>query len=355
MVEPLKKDTPTEEIPLDKNGIPTDGKMRAVIMDKFGDTLRVERIPIPKPASGQVLVKVEAAAINPSDLAFIMGKYTDKIKPPIHVGFEGSGTVVENGGGIMGWSIKGKRVAIVGGPENSGTWAEFAVVGADKCVTLGRNTSFEQGACFFVNPLTVIAFEDIISKNKHRAVIQTAAASQLGRMLNRVLAKKKVPVINIVRREEQRATLKAEGAEYILNSSDENFEKELKELAHKLNATVAFDAVGGDLTYKVVRNMPISSTVYVYGVLSQSNLTDVDPGDMIGRNQTIKGFLLSYWLEEKGKVELLRIIMRLQSEINTDFKSEINKEFKLEEANEACKYYWENMSKGKNVIKPWLK
>ena len=101
--------------------------------------------------------------------------------------------------------------------------------------------------------------------------------------------------------------------------------------------------------------MPRSSTTYVYGILSQSDLSGIDPGALLGYNQTIRGFLLSYWLAEKSKLQLLKTIMRLQSEINSDFKSEINKEFKLEEANEACKYYSENMTKGKNVIKPWLK
>lgn len=136
------------------------------------------------------------------------------------MGFEGSGVVAENGGGLMGWGLVGKKVAIAAQRENQGTYAQYIVVKAGECLPLSDDTSFEQGSMCIVNPLTVIGMLDMVKQRKQKCVVITAAASALGRMINRVFPKEGVEVINIVRKQEQVDLLKKEGAKYILNSTE---------------------------------------------------------------------------------------------------------------------------------------
>lgn len=164
-----------------------------------------------------------AAPINPSDLAFIGGGYQSVKKLPTTPGFEGAGLVVENGGGMMGWSMVGKNVAISVQKGNTGTYGQYAIVDAMTCMTLPSEISIEQGSMSFVNPLTAMAMLDIVQSGSYKAMIHTAAASSLGRMLNRLFQAEEIPLINIVRRDEQAELLKKEGAKYILNSETAGF------------------------------------------------------------------------------------------------------------------------------------
>jgi len=160
------------------------------IMDKVGQKMRSaaltekgvltylpDTIEVPKPASGQVLIKVEAAVINPSDLYMMQGDYNGDYKYPLTPGVEGSGVVVASGGGIMAWRLIGKRVGFTRQSEKAGkysaggSYAEYIVTNAMQCVTLDSKISFEQGACSFVNPLTAIGLLDVAKQNKAKAVI----------------------------------------------------------------------------------------------------------------------------------------------------------------------------------------
>lgn len=184
-----------------------------------------------KPRSGQVLIKVECAPINPSDLYYMQGNYNGQYKYPLIPGSEGSGTVLESGGGLMAWSLKGKRVGFTrmmekGGQfSKDGSYGEYIVTNAYQCVSLDDKVSFEQGSCSFVNPVTAIGLLDRCQTYKAKCVIQTGAASQLGRMMIRLFKENRIPCINIVRRDEQVKMLKEEyGCEHVLNSESENFE-----------------------------------------------------------------------------------------------------------------------------------
>lgn len=146
----------------------------------------VEEVPIPTPASGEVLIKVMAAPINPSDLALYEGNYQQQKKLPTIMGFEGAGLVVQNGGGMMGWGMMGKKVAFAVEKEGLGSYAQYTVVKSGECLPLNDDTSFEQGSMSLVNPLTAIAMLDIVKNKKEKCVIITAAASALGRIINRL-------------------------------------------------------------------------------------------------------------------------------------------------------------------------
>ena len=214
--------------------IPTD--MRVLELNNYHEdlnevvqNLRVTKIPTPQPGPGQVLVLIEAAPCNPSDLVFMQGLYGVKKKLPAVPGWEGAGTVVASGGGIIANWLKGKQVACAGQSESDGTWAEYYLADSKSCVPLRKNISFELGASLIINPLTAWALIGEAKKGRHRGIVQTAAASQLGRMLLRLAADAGLPLINIVRSKEQENILKSLGAEFVINSESANFEDQKTE------------------------------------------------------------------------------------------------------------------------------
>lgn len=325
--------------------------MKAVILSEFGQQLQVQEIPIPKPASGQVLIRMEASPINPSDLAFLHGHYHSKKKMPTTPGFEGSGYVVESGGGIMGWKLKGSRVAVAASDELTGCWAEYMIADANRCFPLDNSLTYEQGACTFVNPLTVMAMLEICNKKKFKAVVHGAAASALGRMMHRYFQTNGVTVINIVRRKEQVELLEKQGAKLVLNQSEEDFEEKLKKLSQEHNALCFFDPVGGEFTGKVLKNMPNNSVAYVYGALSGKGCV-IDPIDLIFRGKKVKGFWLTKFLGEKGLLGKAKMMFSLKGLLKNSLATTVSKEFSLNEINEAVEFYKKNMSEGKVLIKP---
>ncbi len=272
--------------------------MKAVVLTESGAKPTIAEIPVPQPGTGEVLVKMHASPINPSDLAFLAGGYGIKKPYPAVPGFEGSGTVVTAGKGILPKLWLGKNVACAASPKYNGCWAEYMVTTAASCVPLSKEISMEQGAMMFVNPMTALAFFDVYKNlpnpgKKKRGIINTAAASALGRMVIKLGKTQGIPVISVVRRKEQVDILKAEGAENILNSSDADFEKSLKELAHKINATVIFDCVGGKMVQQLIDATPNESHLFIYGRLS-SEPCEIQPGNLIFSESKIQGF----WLTE---------------------------------------------------------
>src|SRR5215467_12478060 len=232
---------------------PLPATMRAVQVKAYDGkpgSLTVAELPVPRPGPGEVLVRVAASPVNPSDLMFITGNYGFKKSLPATPGFEGSGTVVETGGGIMARFMKGRRVACAAAdPKSSGgMWAEYIVTAANFCVPLRKDVDLEHGATMLVNPLTAWALVDEARRGGHRAAVQTAAASALGRMVIRLGQKFGLPVVNVVRRAEQVELLRAMGAEHVLNSADPGFDEALRALCHKLRATISFEAVSGEMS-----------------------------------------------------------------------------------------------------------
>ena len=202
----------------------------------------VLRVKVPRPAKGQVLIKVECAPINPSDTYFMAGMYGlfnedeesgGKMKFPLAPGWEGAGTVIESGGGLMAWRLVGKRVACTKCNEPNktfsigGCYQQYMITDALQCIPLPDEVTFEQGSMHCVNPLTAIGLLDRCKQYKGQALIQTAAASQLGRMIIRLAREDGVPLINIVRKEDQAKMLRDLGAENVLNSTDADFPEKL--------------------------------------------------------------------------------------------------------------------------------
>ncbi len=329
--------------------------MLAVVLSKDGATPAVKQIPVPTPGAGEVLVKMYASPINPSDLAFLKGGYGIQRAYPTVPGFEGSGTVVAAGKGVLPKLWMGKNVACAASPVYDGCWAEYMRTKAGMCIPVSKKSTLEQAAMTFVNPMTALAFFDIYknlpnSTKKLRGIINTAAASSLGRMIVKLGQKQGIPVISVVRRDEQVEMLKAEGAEYIVNSSSSGFEIELKELAHKLNATVIFDAVGGEMVQQLLDAAPKGSNLFIYGRLSDS-ICEINPGELIFTGNRIQGFWLTGWLHSKSFLQSALNTRKIQSLLSKELGTVVQKQFQIEQIIEALDTYKKNMSKGKVLLR----
>ncbi|GAB4108704.1 MAG: zinc-binding dehydrogenase [Roseiflexaceae bacterium] len=328
--------------------------MRAVVLDAYdGVSLRVEERPTPQPGPGEVLVRMVAGAINPSDLMFVRGMYGVRKALPAMPGFEGSGVVVAAGGGAWARGLLGRRVACSSG-ETSGTWAEYNLVPASMCVPLLPQVGTLQGAMLIVNPLTAWALVDIARRSGSGGLIQTAAASALGRMVVRLCKRFGLPLINVVRRPGQVELLHSLGAEHVLDSSAPDFDERLRGLARQLRAKVAIDAVAGELTGRLIQQMPRGARVLIYGALSEQECL-VPPGTLIFRGAQIEGFWLTNWLATLNPATLLRAAISVQQLLAADLRSEVRACFPLEEAREAIELYSANMTEGKVLLLPGVR
>jgi NADPH2:quinone reductase len=333
--------------------------MRAVqLRDYEGKpgSLTVAEVPVPRPGPGEVRVKVFASPANPSDLMFITGNYGFKKPLPATPGFEGSGTVVETGSGAMARFMKGRRVACAAADPKStgGMWAEYIVTSAQFCVPLSKRVEMEQGATMLVNPLTAWALMDEARRGGHRAAVQTAAASALGKMVVRLGQKFGLPVVNVVRRAEQVELLRGMGAEHVLNSSDPGFDDELRRMCHKLGASISFEAVSGEMSGRILRAQPQGSRMLVYGGLSLK-LVEIDPGSLIFEEKRVEGFWLTAWLRKHNILSQLRVARRVQELLGSDLKTDIRARLPLEKAAEGLAQYAANMTAGKVLLIPEAK
>jgi NADPH2:quinone reductase len=335
----------------------TPQAMRAVQLTNYDgrpeSIIFIDNLPVPQPGPGQVLVKVAASPINPSDLAFIAGMYGFKKPLPTVPGFEGSGIVVATGSGAMARFLKGKRVActVADAKIPGGMWAEYVVTSAQLCIPLAKNVNLEQGAMMLVNPISAWAMVEEARKADHKAIVQTAAASALGKMVVRLGKRFSLPVINVVRRAEQVEALRQVGAEHVLDSSAADFDAKLKDLCNKLSATYGIDSVAGETTGRVLRAQPKGSRMYVYGALSLK-ACEIDPGSLIFEGKVIAGFWVSGWLARKSLIEKLRIARQIQSLLGTDLKSDVQSKMPLQDAAQAIQQYMKNMTGGKVLIVP---
>lgn len=332
--------------------------MRAVqIRDYEGvpQSISVVQVPVPRPGPGEVLVKVFASPVNPSDLMFVRGLYGFKKPLPAIPGFEGSGTVVDAGAGMMARILKGKRVACAAADAKTigGMWAEYLVTSAQFCIPLRKNVDMEQGAMMLVNPLTAWALVDEARKGGHRVAVQTAAASALGKMVVRLAKRFSFPLINVVRRPEQVELLRKSGAEHVLDSSAADFDQQLHDLCHKLGATIGFDAVAGEMSARVLRAQPNGARLLVYGALSVE-ACQADPGSLIFEGKRLEGFWLSGWLRDKSLLQKFRISSQVQKLLSTDLKSEVQGRFLLQDAARALDQYAGSMTSGKVLLMPQI-
>lgn len=320
--------------------------MQALLLTQSGGQPGAGQIPIPRPGPGQVLVRMAASPINPSDFGFIRGSYGFQKPFPVVPGFEGSGFVVAAGPGLFPRLWVGRRVAC--SAPQGGAWAEYLVTKAMSCIPLVKKISLEQGAMLYVNPMTAMAFFNIARRGRHAAIVSNAAASALGRMILRLGQVYRLPVIHIVRRPGQVKLLHSQGGQYILNSSDPEFLDQLRALSHQLKATLILDPVAGEQTQQLLDAAPQGSTALVYGTLSGKRVGISLPSRSNGDKQ-IAGFFLPDWAAShplQALVNILRV-QRLGARV---FQTTIQKRFPLASVQLAIERYQNNPTAGKVLL-----
>ena len=322
--------------------------MKAIRQREPGATLQIESIPLPEPGPGEVLVRMSASPINPSDLASIAGTYMAK-SWPFTPGLEGSGIIVKAGSGLLPHLRMGKRVACSPNTGGDGAWAEYMKTSVMKTVPLPGNIDMEQGSMMLVNPMTAMAFIQLFKEGGHTAMVNNAAASALGKMLIRLAADRSIPLISVVRKEKQVQELKGMGALHVLNSSSKTFEDELRTLSGQLGATLILDAVTGKESGRLLNASPDGSTLVAYARLSGDPI-QADPSDLIRLEKNLKGFQLGNWLNSKSIIFKLRFLKNVKKEMSSSLHSHVNQTFPMDHVNQAIELYQENMSAGKVLL-----
>src|SRR6201993_4153086 len=342
-------------------------ELRSLVTSGGTLELSLHEVPVPNPGANEVLVRVEASPINPSDLGLLIDganmttatvagtperavltaqvagaalrALAARLDKSLPVGNEGAGTVVRAGSSSAAQALVGKTVAIAGGAM----YTQYRTVDASACLVLPEGTTARDGASSFVNPMTALGMTETMRREGHSALVHTAAASNLGQMLVKLCQKDGIPLVNIVRKPEQEKLLKSLGATHVLNSTSPSFFPDLVEALKATSATLAFDATGGGtLASQILNGMEeaanatageysrygssVHKQVYIYGAL------DTSP-TVLNRNfgmaWGIGGWLLTPFIQTAGAETFGRLRARVAAELTTTFASSYTREVSL--------------------------
>jgi len=352
------------------DGARTGLQIRSLVKANGDLEVSLVRVPVPVPADNEVLVRVEAAPINPSDLGLLFAgadlqaagrrgtaaeplvaarvpdaalkSMTARVDVSMPVGNEGAGVVVETGSAASAQALLGKTVAALGGAM----YSQYRCVPAELCLELPPGASPAAGASAFVNPLTALGMVETLRNEGHTALVHTAAASNLGQMLNRICIKEGIALVNVVRSRQQEDLLRSIGAEHVCDSSSPLFLKDLTTALTTTGATLCFDAIGGGkLAGQILSCMeaalngtatsysrygsPIHKQVYIYGGLGMG---PIELTRNIGMAWGVGGWLVTPFLQKLGAAATQRLKQRVAAELKTTFASAYAGELSLAEA-----------------------
>ncbi|MFO0841135.1 MAG: zinc-dependent alcohol dehydrogenase family protein [Gemmataceae bacterium] len=312
--------------------------MKAVICTRQGDpaeVLEVRDVPPPPCGPGQVRVRMLASPVNPSDLFMVRGQYGHQPPLPFTPGMEGVG-VVEEGRGLLGWRVKGRRVAVLNG--GAGNWAEQVVIPARQAVPVPDDLSDEQAAMFFVNPASAVAMTRYVLRVPRGAwLLQTAAGSALGRMVIRLGQRHGFRTLNVVRRPEQAEELLRLGGEAVIVSTQEDIAERARRLTDGAGVPFAIDAVGGATGSRCVEALAEGGRLLVYSTLSGEPLS-FDPRTLMTRGGRVEGFWLSRWARGQGPLRMLGLFRRITALLREGVvTSEVATQFPLGQLREAVR------------------
>jgi NADPH:quinone reductase-like Zn-dependent oxidoreductase len=369
--------------------MPTTGKQLFTTLAPDGKlTVEIADSQFPDPTGNQVLVKIEAAPINPSDLALLLGqadldtaeyapgKLLATMPEPFHsamkgrhgqrmpVGNEGAGTVVATGDSDAAKALMGQRVACVPGHA----YSQYAIADANMCLPLG-DISAEDGASAFVNPMTALGFVENAKMDGQKAIVHAAAASNLGQMLVKICQEDGMGLVNIVRKPEQAELLRGLGAEWVVDSSQPDFLSKLMEAIDATDAFYGFDPIGGgttvDACFKAMERVAVGKMkdynrygsnqqkrMFIYGRLD-TGPTILTPS--YGFGWTLSGWLLTPFLAQAGTETMLRMRQRVLDNMTTTFASHYKRKVTLEGMLEkdAASDYRQMKTGEKYLVTPW--
>lgn len=345
-------------------------QLRSLLKTSGELELSLVNVPTPEPADDEVVVRVEATPINPSDLGLLIGpadmsaakasgtkempvitaKMPDaamrmmgaRLDQSLPVGNEGAGTVIRTGASDAAKALMGKTVSMIGGAM----YTQYRVLKIRDVMELPAGTTAADGASWFVNPLTALGMTETMRRENHKALVHTAAASNLGQMLNKICIKDGIGLVNIVRSKEQADILHKIGAKHIVDSSATSFMDDLTNALVETGATIAFDAIGGGkLASQILTAMEVAANktakeysrygsnvykqIYIYGSLD-SRPTELSRS--FGLTWGVGGWLLTPFLQNIGPAEIGRLRQRVASELKTTFASHYTKVVSLTEA-----------------------
>ncbi|MDA9039857.1 zinc-binding dehydrogenase [Gammaproteobacteria bacterium] len=372
----------------------TSKEIRSKVTSEGNIEISIATVAKPIPSDDEVLIRVEAAPINPSDLGLLlsfgadltsinvtgsgdetvtsmkihpglMGAMKPRLDESMQVGNEGSGVIVE--AGVNAKDLIGKTVGLAGGSM----YSQYRCVPAASCLVMNDGTSSSEAASSFVNPLTALAFIETMKMENHTAIVHTAAASNLGQMLVKICKADSVPLVNIVRKQEQVDILKSIGAEHICNTSDPDFMETLVTALIATGATLGFDATGGgnggELPGQILAAMEIAANktakeysrygsdtykqVYIYGGLDQSPTI---LKRAFGMSWGLGGWLLTPMIGKIGMERFGQMRQRVAKEITTTFASTYVQEVSFEEMlqPEIIKSYAKQATGKKYLVTP---
>lgn len=289
--------------------------VKRVVFDRVGppaEVLRIEDdVPAPQPGHGEVLVRMLASPINPSDLMYIAGAYGITPALPATPGFEGVGIVEATGGGLLGWLRHGKRVAVLN--DRLGNWAEYTVTKARQVIPVPEFLSDEQAATFFVNPATALVMtRKVLRIHRGEWLLQSAAGSALGKMVIRLGVNYGFRTVNVVRRREQVEELKKLGADVVLVEEDGPLSEQIKKLGID-GVRYAIDPVGGKMASEVVAALAPGGRCLLYGSLAEEGATTIHPRAMISRSIQVSGFWLAAWARNQSILTMLRLFRHVRA------------------------------------------
>jgi len=345
-------------------------QLRSLIKKSGELEVSLLNVATPEPGPDEVVVRVEATPINPSDLGLLFGAadmttakasgskeqplitakvpeaamraMAGRLDDSMPVGNEGAGVVIKTGSSDAAQALMGRTVAMIGGAM----YAQYRCLKVNECLPLPAGTTPAEGASCFVNPLTALGMTETMRREGHKALVHTAAASNLGQMLNKICLKDGIPLVNIVRNEEQAAILRKIGAKYAVDSAAPSFMDDLTQALADTSATLAFDAIGGGkLAGQILTCMEaainknakaysrygsnVHKQVYIYGSL---DTRPVEINRAFGMAWGVGGWLLFPFLMKIGPVDGKRLRERVVDELKTTFASHYTKVVSLQEA-----------------------
>ena len=345
-------------------------QLRSIVRTGGELELSLAEVPMPEPKADEVLVRIDAAPMNPSDLMVLFGMadmstarasgtadrpvvtatvpprmlpaVAGRLNESVPVGYEGAGVVVGAVRSPAAQALLGKTVGVIGGAM----YSQYCAVNVAQCLPLPEGTTAAEGASWFVNPVTSLGMIETMKREGHTALVHTAAASNLGQMLNKVCLKDGIGLVNIVRKPEHETLLRELGANHVCNSTSSTFMEDLTNALAATGATLAFDAIGGGkLAGQILMAMEAAANrnakeynrygstvhkqVYIYGSLDRG-ATEFTRG--FGMTWAMGGWLLFPFLQKVGAAEVERLKQRVASELKTTFASHYTREVSMSEA-----------------------